>query len=189
LLAVVFLALAFLAPFVDPAVFLAEDFLAADLPAADFPAVDLFAALFLAGAFLAVAFLAVDFFAALFFAAVFLAGAFFAVAFFAVAFLAVDVFALDFFAAVFLAGAFFAADFFAVPALFLAAVLPEPFVLRSPRSPWPRLAVVFAARRTSAARERPTSSDSLNSPCSSRRTKRLSPGLGSINVRSCAVAI
>src|SRR5262245_48405403 len=45
---------------------------------------------------------------------------------------------------------------------------------RSPRSPWPFFALFFAGLLRSCARERPTSSLSLNRPRASRRTYRLS---------------
>src|ERR1051325_1537542 len=45
---------------------------------------------------------------------------------------------------------------------------------RSPLSPWPGFALVFALLRRSAASDRPTSSDSLNCPLVLRRTNRLS---------------
>src|SRR5688572_9010544 len=57
--------------------------------------------------------------------------------------------------------------------------------LRSPLSPWPRFAAVFAARLRSVVSDRPTSSDSLMRPRASRRTKRASP-LGTSRVRLAA---
>src|SRR5690606_14397995 len=58
----------------------------------------------------------------------------------------------------------------------------EGYRLRSPLSPCPFLATVFAFCFWSCDRDRPTSSDSLNCPLSSRRTKRLSEPV-SINSR------
>jgi hypothetical protein len=55
---------------------------------------------------------------------------------------------------------------------FFAARLTARFT--SPWSPCPGLAAVFAALRRSAAKDRPTSSDSLNVPSTRRFTKRLS---------------
>jgi hypothetical protein len=85
----------------------------------------------------------------------------------------------DFFAAFFVAADLLRADL--LDFLVATVVPPDRFavldwpVRRSPRSPWPGLAVAFAARRRSCASDRPASSLSVMRPRSSRRTKRASP--------------
>jgi hypothetical protein len=55
-------------------------------------------------------------------------------------------------------------------------------IRQSPRSRCPFGAFVFALRRLSAAKDRPTFISVLNCPLSFRRTYRLPPLCGSINV-------
>jgi hypothetical protein len=85
------------------------------------------------------------------------------------------VFAEDFFVEDFVADDFFVADAFLGVARFT-----------SPLSPCPGFTVVVALLRRSAASDLPTSTTSLNFPSLSRRTNRLSPGVGSINLRFLA---
>jgi hypothetical protein len=59
----------------------------------------------------------------------------------------------------------------------------------SPRSPSPFLTTVVALVRWSAAKERPTSSLSLNWPPLARRTYRLSPLCGSISSRGIILSL
>jgi hypothetical protein len=118
--------------------------------------------------------------------------------FFAAAFLPVDffdeddeadffdaeVFVADFDADFFEDAAFFEdADFFEGADFFEDADFFEGERFTSPLSPCPGFTTVLDLDLRSAASDRPTSTTSLNCPCLSRRTNRLSPGVGSISSR------